>query len=38
VAQSIRILDTTGGLLWLLWLVLAVRAGVRVEKHSPTGE
>ena len=38
VAQSIRILDTTGGLLWLLWLVLAVRAGVKVEKHSPAGE
>lgn len=38
VAQSIRVLDTTGGLLWLLWLVLAVRAGVRVEKHSPAGE
>ena len=38
VAEPIRILDTTSGLLWLLWLVLAVRAGVRVEKHSPTGE
>ena len=35
VAQSIRVLDTTGGLLWLLWLALALRAGVRVEKHHP---
>ena len=35
VAQSIRVLDTTGGLLWLLWLALAVKGAVRVEKHSP---
>ena len=34
VAQTIRVLDTTGGLLWLLWLVLAVRAGVRVERRG----
>ena len=38
VAQSIRILDTTGGLLWLLWLALAVKGAVRVEKRSPAGE
>ena len=35
VAQSIRVLDTTGGLLWLLWLALAVKGAVRVEKRRP---
>ena len=34
VAAPIRILDTTGGLLWLLWLALAVRASVRVERRQ----
>jgi hypothetical protein len=37
VAAPIRILDTTGGLLWLLWLALVVRASVRVEKRTPAG-
>ncbi len=32
VAEPIRVLDTTGGLLWLLWLALVVRATARVEK------
>lgn len=35
VAGPIRILDTTGGLLWLLWLALVVRGAVRVEKRHP---
>lgn len=38
MAGPIRILDTTGGLLWLLWLALVVRATVRVEKRTPAGE
>ena len=38
MAAPIRVLDTTGGLLWLLWLALAVKGAVRVEKRSPAGE
>lgn len=34
VGPSIRSLATIGGLLWLLWLALAVRASVRVERRS----
>ena len=30
---SIRSLSTIGGLLWLLWLALAVKGAVRVERH-----
>lgn len=37
VAGPIRILDTTGGLLWLLWLALVVRGAVRVERKHPAG-
>ncbi len=37
VAGPIRILDTTGGLLWLLWLALVVRGAVRVERRHPAG-
>ena len=35
VGASIRSLTTIGGMLWLLWLALAVKSAVRVEKHSP---
>ena len=35
---SIRSLSTIGGLLWLLWLALAVKGAVRVEKRRPAGE
>ena len=38
VGPAIRSLATTGGLLWLLWLALVVRGGVRVERKRPTGE
>lgn len=34
VGPSIRSLATLGGLLWLLWLALAVRASVRVERRG----
>ena len=37
VAAPIRALDTMGGLLWLLWLALAVKAAVRVERKRPAG-
>ena len=37
VGASIRSLATIGGLLWLLWLALAVKSAVRVEKKRPTG-
>ncbi len=37
VGPAIRSLATTGGLLWLLWLLLAVKAAVRVEKKRPAG-
>ena len=30
---SIRSLSTLGGLLWLLWLALAVKSAVRVERR-----
>ena len=33
VGPSIRSLSTIGGLLWLLWLALAVKGAVRVERH-----
>ena len=33
VGPSIRSLATIGGLLWLLWLALAVKGAVRVEKR-----
>jgi len=32
VAVPIRILDGVGGVLWLTWLLLAIRGAVRVEK------
>ena len=35
---SIRSLSTIGGLLWLLWLALAVKGAVRVEKRHPAEE
>ena len=35
VGPSIRSLSTIGGLLWLLWLALAVKGAVRVEKRRP---
>lgn len=35
VGPSIRVLATTGGLLWLLWLALVVRGAVRVERQRP---
>jgi predicted transporter len=38
MAAPIRVLDTTGGLLWLLWLALAVKSAVRVEKRHPAGD
>jgi len=38
VGPSIRSMATLGGLLWLLWLALAVKGAVRVEKRSPAGE
>jgi hypothetical protein len=38
VGPSIRSLSTIGGLLWLLWLALAVKGAVRVEKRHPAGE
>ena len=38
VGPAIRSLATLGGLLWLLWLALAVKGAVRVEKRSPAGE
>jgi hypothetical protein len=38
VGPSIRSLATIGGLLWLLWLALAVKGAVRVEKRHPAGE
>ena len=38
VRASIRSLTTIGGLLWLLWLALAVKGAVRVEKRSPAGD
>ena len=38
MGPSIRSLATLGGLLWLLWLALAVKGAVRVEKRSPAGE
>ena len=38
VGASIRSLTTIGGMLWLLWLALAVKSAVRVEKHTPAGE
>ncbi len=37
MAGPIRILDTTGGLLWLLWLALVIRGAVRVDKKRPAG-
>ena len=33
VGPAIRSLSTIGGLLWLLWLALAVKGAVRVEKR-----
>jgi hypothetical protein len=30
-------LDAAGGVLWVTWLVLAVKAAVRVEKKRPAG-
>jgi hypothetical protein len=33
VGPSIRSLSTIGGLLWLLWLALAIKGAVRVEKQ-----
>lgn len=36
-AWPIRALDTAGGTLWLAWLLLAVKAAVRVEKKRPAG-
>ena len=38
VGPSIRSLSTIGGLLWLLWLALAIKGAVRVEKRRPAGE
>ena len=38
VGPAIRSMATLGGLLWLLWLALAVKSAVRVEKRSPAGE
>ena len=38
VGPSIRSLSTIGGLLWLLWLALAIKGAVRVERKRPTGE
>ena len=38
VGPAIRSLATVGGLLWLLWLALAVKGAVRVEKRHPAGE
>lgn len=37
VAVPIRILDGVGGVLWLTWLILAIRGAVRVEKGHPAG-
>jgi len=37
VAAPIRALDGLGGVLWLTWLLLAVKAAVRVEKKRPAG-
>ena len=38
VGAPIRSLAMIGGLLWLLWLALAVKGAVRVEKRHPAGE
>ena len=38
VGPSIRSLSTIGGLLWLLWLALAVKGAVRVEKRHTAEE
>jgi hypothetical protein len=37
VGPAIRSMATVGGLLWLLWLALAVKGAVRVEKKRPAG-
>lgn len=37
VAWPIRMLDAAGGVLWVTWLLLAVKAAVRVEKKRPAG-
>lgn len=37
VTLPIRMLDGLGGVLWLTWLVLAIRGAVRVEKRPPAG-
>ena len=34
IAWELRCVATTGGVLWLLWLALFVRAMVRVEKRG----
>lgn len=37
VALPIELLALVGGLLWVTWLALAVKAAVKVEKKRPTG-
>jgi len=37
VAVPIELLALVGGLLWVTWLALAVKAAVKVEKKRPTG-
>jgi len=37
IAWELRCVATTGGVLWLLWLALFVRAMVRVERKRPAG-
>ena len=38
VAVPIQVFFLVGGLLWVTWLVLAVKAAVRVEKRCPAGK